>query len=73
MTERHSAGTLPARLTLTEAAARLGVKEQTMRRWRCYDTGPKSYRIGNRVYYDADDLDAWEAAQKARTERGGAA
>ena len=45
-----------------EAAEYIGVSESTMRYWRhvADGTGPKSFRIGKKlVYYAQEDLDAW--------------
>ena len=51
----------------------LGVPEATLRWWRSRGKrGPKSYALSPRhVVYDLVDLDAWVAAQKENTERGG--
>lgn len=61
--------TATTRLTLTQAATYLGLARQTLYQWRWEADGtkPPSYRIGNRVYYDLEDLDAWIAGHKART------
>lgn len=61
-----------SRLSTAEASAYAGVPSNTLRYWRHLDTGPTSYRIGTRVVYDVADLDAWLAAEKAKTARGGA-
>ena len=58
------------RLTLKEAAARLNIPENTLRWYRTCGTGPCSYRLGGRVFYDAEDLDAWVDAERAATARG---
>ncbi|BBZ77467.1 hypothetical protein MANY_28040 [Mycolicibacterium anyangense] len=62
----------PARLRTKAAAEYLGgVPEDTLRYWRYAGTGPCSYRLGRRCYYDLADLDSWIAAQKVTTQRGG--
>lgn len=49
-------------LTTEEAAAKLRVAPSTLRYWRHTGTGPKSFKIGGkRVFYRAEDLDAWLA------------
>lgn len=49
-----------------EAAAYLGVSENTLRYWRhiADGSGPKSFRVGKKlVYYAEEDLDEWLATQ----------
>jgi hypothetical protein len=60
------------RLTLREASNYLHIPENTLRWYRTTGTGPRSYRLAGKVFYDRDDLDAWAGAQKAATVRGGA-
>jgi hypothetical protein len=60
------------RLGTKAAAAYLGgISEDTLRYWRYERTGPRSYRLGRRCYYDVADLDAWVAEQKSVTAVGG--
>ena len=47
-----------------EASNFLRVTKQTLARWRCYGLGPSFVRIGGRIFYDMDDLDAFIAARK---------
>ncbi|MGP5614581.1 helix-turn-helix transcriptional regulator [Corynebacterium variabile] len=61
------------RMTSKETAPYIGASESTLRYWRACDEGPRSYRIGRRTFYDREDVDAWLAAQKEATSRGGAA
>jgi predicted DNA-binding transcriptional regulator AlpA len=54
----------PSRLlSNNEAAACLGIKPQTLRRWRWEGTGPSYVRLGNSVKsktaYRPADLEAW--------------
>lgn len=58
-------------LTLREAAEYLRRSEGTLRYWRYRNEGPASFSQGRRVFYEKADLDAWLAAEKARTGRGG--
>lgn len=61
------------RLSTTEAADYTGIPASTLRYYRHLGSGPASYRVGARVVYDLADLDAWLAAAKAETVRGGVA
>ena len=46
-------------LTISEAAALLRAPVATLRYWRHLGTGPHSFRLGRRVLYRRDDVDAW--------------
>jgi excisionase family DNA binding protein len=50
-------------LTQTEAARFLRVSERTLERWRVEGQGPCFSKIGRRVVYRAEELDAWVNAQ----------
>jgi excisionase family DNA binding protein len=50
-------------LTISEAAAILRTPVATLRYWRHLGTGPRSFKIGRRVLYRADDLHEWINAQ----------
>lgn len=50
-------------ITIEEAAALVRVPVATLRFWRQTGTGPRSARIGRRVMYREDDLNAWLDAQ----------
>jgi excisionase family DNA binding protein len=49
----------PELLTITEAAELLRAPVATLRYWRHLGSGPRSFRLGRRVLYRADDLHAW--------------
>lgn len=51
------------------AAAYLALSPRTLEKWRTRGTGPAYSRIGRRVVYRRDDLDAFVAARTV----GGAA
>jgi excisionase family DNA binding protein len=51
--------TEPPLLTTTEAAQLLRAPVATLRYWRHLGTGPHSFRVGRRVVYRRDDLQAW--------------
>lgn len=57
-------------LTISEAAAILRTPVATLRYWRHLRIGPRSFKIGRRVFYRRSDVEAWlreqEAADRAR-------
>ena len=53
----------PDLLTITEAADLLRAPVATLRYWRHQGTGPRSFRLGRRVLYRADDLRSFIDAQ----------
>lgn len=53
-------------LTTDEAAEALGVSKITLAIWRREKRGPRYLKIGNRVYYDPQDLDAWLESRKTQ-------
>ncbi len=56
--------TLPPRFLRTKEAAHfLGLSARTLEKHRTYGTGPSYRKLGGRVVYAVDDLQAW-------TERG---
>lgn len=55
-------------LTTAEVGALLRTPAETVRYWRHVGTGPRSFKVGRRVLYQVDDVEAWIAAA-----RGGAA
>jgi predicted DNA-binding transcriptional regulator AlpA len=59
------------RLTLPEASEYLNIPVNSLRWFRTCGTGPRSYKLGGKVFYDRGDLDAWVEAAKAATVRGG--
>lgn len=59
----HKAAARLQLLSPGEAAATLGRKPQTMARWRCEGFGPKFVRVGGRIAYRVDDLEAWIASR----------
>ncbi len=61
-------------LTETEAAALLGLKVATLRRWRWAGKGPRFLKIGGAVRYDPADLEAFiSAARRISTSDDGTA
>ena len=62
---------MPDYMTTDEVADLVRVKPETVRYWRHIGTGPKSFRVGRRVLYAREDVDAFirERRQKAEAER----
>jgi len=56
-------GREPDLLSITEAAELVRAPVATLRYWRHLGTGPRSFRLGRRVLYRADDLRSWIDAQ----------
>lgn len=53
------------RLTSAQLSARPGYPtEWTMSRWRRDNIGPPYQRIGGRVFYDLDEVEAWERSNR---------
>ncbi len=52
-------------ITITDVSERTGVPEATLRYWRhlADGTGPKSFKLGRRVVYSAEDVEAWIVEQ----------
>ena len=42
-----------------EAAALLGISPRTLEKYRCHGSGPTFRKLGGRVVYAIDDLEAW--------------
>lgn len=59
--------TVKQKLNTLEAAAYLGVQPNTLEVWRCKNKGPRYYKLGTRVIYDRDDLDAFLASRSIET------
>lgn len=47
------------RLSTAQVAERLGVSEQSVRRWRSQGKGPSYVKIGNKVWYEPVYVDMW--------------
>jgi hypothetical protein len=56
------------RMRRFDAAAYLGIAEQTLARWACEGIGPAFYRLSARaVVYDREALDAWLAERRGNS------
>jgi excisionase family DNA binding protein len=62
----HAAEPPSELLTIAEAAQLLRAPVATLRYWRHLGTGPTSFRLGRRVLYRRDDLQAWIDARRDR-------
>ena len=51
----------PRYLRTPEAALYLGLSGRTLEKHRTYGTGPAYRKLGGRVVYAVDDLEAWAA------------
>ncbi|OYX02505.1 MAG: DNA-binding protein [Caulobacter vibrioides] len=51
----------PRHLRTPEAARFLGLSDRTLEKHRSYGTGPVYRKIGGRVVYTLEDLQAWSA------------
>jgi hypothetical protein len=57
----------PRYLKTPDAAIHLGLSARTLEKHRCYGTGPVFRRLGGRIVYAIDDLDAWAALGTRRS------
>ena len=55
----NAAGLPPRFLRTPEAARHLGLSGRTLEKHRTYGTGPAYRKLGGRVVYSVDDLQAW--------------
>lgn len=55
----NAAGLPPRYLRTPEAARFLSLSHRTLEKHRCYGTGPRYSKVGGRVVYRLDDLQAW--------------
>lgn len=55
------------KLNNIEAAEYLGICPNTLEVWRCKHKGPRYAKIGTRVLYDIDDLEAFFTARAVET------
>lgn len=61
-------------LNQTELAARWSISARTLERWRWTGEGPAFLKIGGRVVYRLEDVQAYEQARQRRStaDRGAA-
>lgn len=53
-------------LTTSEFADLCRVTPETVRYWRHVGRGPQHFKLGRRVLYAAEDVDAWIEAERVR-------
>ena len=56
-------------LNQVHLARRWSLSPRTLERWRVQDTGPAYLKIGGRVLYRLEDIEAFEAARKQEMAR----
>jgi len=49
----------PRFLRTPDAAVHLGLSARTLEKHRCFGTGPVFRKLGGRIVYAVDDLNAW--------------
>ena len=49
----------PRFLKTPDAAVHLGLSARTLEKHRCFGTGPVFRKLGGRIVYAIDDLEAW--------------
>ena len=60
-----------ARFLRTHEAARLlGLSPRTLEKYRCHGSGPTFRKLGGRVVYAIDDLEAWADQAACRSNVG---
>jgi len=59
--------TTPRYLKTPDAAIHLGLSARTLEKHRCFGTGPVFRRLGGRIVYAIDDLEAWAALGTRRS------
>ncbi|MGE0724471.1 MAG: helix-turn-helix transcriptional regulator [Alphaproteobacteria bacterium] len=50
-----------------EAARLLGISPRTLEKYRCHGSGPTFRKLGGRVVYATDDLEAWADQSACRS------
>lgn len=54
-------------LTQQELAARFRISQRTLERWRWRKTGPAYIKLGGKIVYDLNDVEAYERRRRAET------
>jgi len=72
MTVQNTTNLPPRFLRTPEAARFLGLSGRTLEKHRTYGTGPKYRKIGGRVIYSLEDLQAWadQGAKRSTSDPG---
>lgn len=61
---------MPEYMTTEEVAAMLRTPPETVRYWRHVKKGPKSFKVGRRVLYVREDVEAFIADARSLAEVG---
>jgi hypothetical protein len=70
-TELEAAGVSTKHLNQIELSRRWNLSPRTLERWRWLGQGPVHLKIGGRVLYRLEDIEAFEATQlRQRASRG---
>lgn len=64
---------MPENYTTDEVAAIFRTSPETVRYWRHVGRGPKSFKVGRRVLYAREDVDAYRQAAREAGSNGEAA
>ncbi|WP_439507718.1 helix-turn-helix transcriptional regulator [Yoonia sp.] len=59
-----------SKFTQEQLAQRWHLSPRTLEQWRWLGKGPKFLKIGARVLYREEDVEAWEAAQVCQNTSG---
>jgi hypothetical protein len=65
--KRLTAELPPRYLRTLEAARFLGLSPRTLEKHRCYGTGPIYRKLGGRIVYSINDLQAWADSSARRS------
>lgn len=57
-------------MTVRDVNQHTGIPENTLRWFRHVGQGPKSFKVGRRIMYRREDVDAWLAESYRATVRG---
>ena len=52
-------------LNTKQAATQIGLKPNTLAKWRCEGGGPVFFKVGRSVRYRLEDLSAWLAEKRS--------
>lgn len=63
-------GILDGYATRAQAAAQMGLSEDTLARWETQRKGPPCIRLGRKVYYRIEAIRDWMRDQETRKSRG---
>jgi hypothetical protein len=65
--QRANIDVTPRYLITPAAAVHLGLSARTLEKHRCFGTGPVFRKLGGRVVYAIEDLEAWAALGRRRS------